>query len=87
MNIPFTVCERFTIAAVGKNDSKFPEPDERASRTEFPSDRSWIVEVHHAGMVLQQSGTVNSQGSDGFEDRYTGLVTAAFKIYLGAARW
>ncbi len=38
------------VAAVKKNDGKSPELRRKSVRTEFPSERSWIVEVHHAGM-------------------------------------
>jgi hypothetical protein len=42
------------VAAVEKNDGKYPELrlGRKSVRTEFPSKRNWTVEVHHAGMVL-----------------------------------
>jgi len=76
MNIPSTVCQIFTIAAVEKDDTKSPEPDEIAyapnSRANVTGLWKFTMQVH-AGMVLQRSSPKDSQlasdGLIGFEER------------------
>jgi len=78
MNIPSTVCQIFTIAAVEKDDAKSPEPDEIAyapnSRANVTGLWKFTMQVHaSAGMVLQRSSLKDSQlasdGLIGFEER------------------
>lgn len=57
-NIPSAVCQKFTISAVASEKTGrliVPEPDGRKKkniRTEFMSDRDWIVVVDHPGTRL-----------------------------------